>query len=68
MKKKLGFILNANKFHAQLIIPIHFVDPKYKKIQIRIKKYYLLNYRDEYSKGDIVFFNPIKYRTYLINK
>lgn len=68
MEKKLGFILNVNKFYAQLIIPIHYIHSKYKKIQIKIKKYYLLNYRQEYSKGDIIFFNPVKYKTYLINK
>lgn len=60
MKKYLGFILKNKKYYAILIIPFHFTSYKYQKIQVKIKKYYILNYRQEYIKGDIVFFDPIQ--------
>lgn len=59
MKTQLGFILKTNKYYATLIIPFHYTHFKYQKIQIKIKKYYILNYRQEYNKGDIIIFNPI---------
>ena len=60
MKKQIGFILKTNKYYAILVIPFHYIHSKYKKIQIKIKKYYIVNYRQEYIKGDIIIFNPIK--------
>nr|YP_009186561.1 ribosomal protein S17 [Cyclospora cayetanensis]AKO71984.1 ribosomal protein S17 [Cyclospora cayetanensis]ANJ44334.1 ribosomal protein S17 [Cyclospora cayetanensis]ANN13268.1 ribosomal protein S17 [Cyclospora cayetanensis]ANN13297.1 ribosomal protein S17 [Cyclospora cayetanensis]ANN13326.1 ribosomal protein S17 [Cyclospora cayetanensis] len=65
---KLGFILKSNTYYAILIIPYHITHIKYKKIQIKLKKYYILNYRQEYNKGDIIFFNLKKNKIYIINK
>lgn len=66
MKKQIGFILKTNKYYAILIIPFHYIHFKYKKIQIKLKKYYILNYRNEYIKGDIIFFNIIKNKIYIL--
>ncbi len=68
MKKYLGFILNSNKNYAILIVPFHFISYKYQKLQIKIKKYYIKNYRQEYNKGDIVFFDLIKNKVYIYSK
>lgn len=68
MKKKLGFILTSNKYYAIVIVPFHFIHSKYKKLQIRIKKYYILNYRQEYNTGDIVLFDSKKNKIYLYYK
>lgn len=66
MKKQIGFILKSNKYYAILIIPFHYIHFKYKKIQIKIKKYYILNYRKEYNKGDIILFNLINNKIYIL--
>lgn len=68
MKKQLGFILKANTYYAILIVPYHYIHSKYQKIQIKIKKYYILNYRQEYIKGDIVFLDPKKNKIYIYYK
>ena len=65
--KQLGFILNSNNYYALLIVPFHFYHSKYQKLQIKIKKYYILNYRQEYIKGDIIFFDSKKNKIYIIN-
>lgn len=66
MKKKLGFILHSNKYYALLVIPYKFFNNKYKKLQIKIKKYYLINYRQEYFKGDIILFELKKNKICII--
>lgn len=68
MKKYIGFILNTNKYRTILIIPFHYIHPKYQKIQIKIKKYYIINYRQEYNKGDIVLFDLKKNKIYMYFK
>lgn len=69
MKKQLGFILKTNKNYALLIIPFHFISSsKYQKLQIKLKKYYILNYRQEYIKGDIVLFDSKKNKIYIYYK
>ncbi len=68
MAKQLGFILTSNKHSTTLIVPFHFVFPKYKKIQIKIKKYSILDYRKEYVKGDLVLFDSRKNKIYLYCK
>lgn len=68
MKKALGLILTSSKYHVLLIVPFHFISSKYKKIQIKLKKYCLINYRQEYLKGDIVFFDPRKNKIYNISQ
>ena len=57
MKKQIGFILNNTKYYAILIIPFHYIHFKYQKIQVKTKKYYIINYKQEYNKGDIIVFN-----------
>lgn len=65
MKKYLGFILSSDKYYAVLIVPFHFISSKYQKIQIKIKKYYIINYRQEYIKGDVIFFNLKQNKIYV---
>lgn len=65
MKKHLGFILTSNKYYAILVVPFHFIPSKYQKIQIKIKKYYVINYRQEYIKGDIVIFDSTQNKIYI---
>lgn len=65
MKKQVGFILSSNKHSVLLIVPFHFVPYKYKKIQIKLRKYYIKNYRQEYFKGDLVLFDPRKNKIYI---
>lgn len=57
MQKQLGFILKSTASYVTVIVPFHCFHVKYKKLQIKLKKYSILNYRQEYIKGDIVFFD-----------
>lgn len=68
MKKKLGFILKTNKHYALLIVPFYYIHSKYQKLQIKLKKYYILNYRQEYIKGDIVLFDSVKNKIFIYYK
>lgn len=68
MKKQLGFILKSNNYYAILIVPYYYIHSKYQKIQIKIKKYYILNYKQEYIKGDIVLFDSKKNKIYIYYK
>jgi len=62
--KKIGFILTLKNKCAVLIVPYHIYHAKYKKLQIKINKYYIADYREEYKKGDVVFFNTITNKIY----
>lgn len=55
--KKLGYILTKSKLKFTVIVPYHTFHYKYKKIQIKLKKYYILDLRKELKKGDIILFN-----------
>lgn len=63
MKKKVGFVLNSNRYYTLVVIPYRFFHIKYKKLQIKIKKYYVPNYRKEYIIGDVILFGEKKYNT-----
>lgn len=66
MEKKLGFVLSSNCYYTQLVIPYRFFHHKYKKMQIKIKKYYLINYRKEYIIGDVILLNSKDYNVYIL--
>lgn len=66
MKAKLGFVLSSNRYYTLLVLPYKFFHIKYKKMQIKIKKYYVINYRNEYVIGDVILFGPKKYNIYVI--
>lgn len=68
MKKKIsiGFVLKNSFNKSIIIIPYHFVSPIYKKLQIKLKKYSVCNYRFEYKVGDVVFFDSKKAKVYNI--
>lgn len=68
MKKKLGFVLTSNLYYTLIVVPYKFFHFKYKKIQIKIKKYYVIDYRKEYATGDIILFDLEKYNLYIIKK
>ena len=58
MGKKLGFVLTSNRYYTLLAVPYKFFHARYKKLQIKIKKYYIVNYRKEYVIGDVILFDP----------
>lgn len=65
MKAKLGFVLSSNRYYTLLVLPYKFFHIKYKKMQIKIKKYYVINYRNEYVMGDVILFGPKKNTIYI---
>ena len=65
---KIGYIIKSNKFFSIVIVPYNYFNSKYSKIQIKQDKYYVLDYRTEYKKGDIICFNILKNKIYKILK
>ena len=65
---KIGYVIKSNKFFSIVVVPYHYFNYKYSKIQIKQNKYYIVDYRKEYTKGDIICFNVLKNKIYKILK
>ena len=68
MNTVVGYIIKTNKLHVVLAVPYHFMFPKYSKLTLKYKKYFILDFRKEFKKGDIVLYNIKLNKIYKILK